>query len=132
MDILRLEQLKRQLILFRGHMSLVDRVAALGRVAAAMARKMLPAADFRAFLRGVQRDEAAARAVAAAPEQGSVAVTVVGARRLPKMDLLGTLNPYCLVLLSGDKCARSLSYLSLPLSVSPSLCLFSSLSLSLC
>ncbi len=102
LEILHLEQLKHSLILFNSHIGLVERVAALGRLAAALARRLLPAADFRAFLRSVDSAEGSAgcKSLAAAVK---VAVTVVGGRMLPRMDLLGSLDPYCLVLLAGER-----------------------------
>jgi hypothetical protein len=106
LEILKLEQLKRSLVIFNGHIRLVERVAALGRLAAAVARRLLPAPDFHAFLRSVRRAEATA---AAGGGQGLLVdgmravVKVVEGRLLPRMDLLGSLDPYCLVLLAGDR-----------------------------
>ncbi len=96
MEILQLEQLKRSLILFSSHIGLVERLAALGRLAAALGKKKLPSAAFRSFLHNVDRVEPRMAGM-------KVEVTVVAGRRLPQMDLIGSLNPYCLVFLAGER-----------------------------
>ncbi len=96
MEILQLEQLKRSLILFSSHIGLVERIAVLGRLAAALGKKYLPSAAFCNFFRDVDRVEPQMEGM-------KVEVTVVAGRRLPQMDLIVSLNPYCLVFLAGDR-----------------------------
>ena len=121
-DILQLEQLKQGLIIYSGHARVIERIANVTFNTSVLAQQLHP--ELRPNqsssaminskdntvgtgmkimdiikLKFKQREES---------ERWVVTLTVVRGRGMPKMDLFGTLNPYCVALLCGNRsCARA-------------------------
>jgi hypothetical protein len=110
MEILTLEDLLRNLVMFKGHGDLMEHTARIGRVLVPMAKKMLSAAEYFNFVKTLRADDSVSKDLVT----GKLNVTVVGAENLPKMDLLRSVDAYCVLFVApfviqklGLKCNAS-------------------------
>jgi hypothetical protein len=100
MDIFSLEHLLRKLVMFNGHGIIMDKVAAMGNILVQMSKKMLPSAEYLNFVKKIQtQDESTARIV----PNGYLNVTVVGADNLPNLDLLSSIDAYCVLFVAPHR-----------------------------
>ena len=93
MQIMTLEDLLRNLVMFKGHGDLMEHTARIGRVLVPMAKKMLSAAEYFNFVKILREDDG----ISKTPMTGKLNITVVGAENLPRMDLLQSVDSYCVL-----------------------------------
>jgi hypothetical protein len=96
MQILTLEDLLRNLVMFKGHGDLMEHTARIGRVLVPMAKKMLSTAEYFNFVKTLRADDGIPRN----PMTGKLNITVIGAENLPKMDLIRSVDAYCVLFIS--------------------------------
>jgi len=94
MEIFSLEHLLRKLVMFNGHSIIMEKVATMGNILVQMSKKMLPSAEYLNFVKKIQtEDESTTKTV----PNGYLNVTVVGADNLPNLDLLSSIDAYCVL-----------------------------------
>jgi hypothetical protein len=94
MEIFSLEHLLRKLVMFNGHGIIMEKVATMGNILVQMSKKMLPSAEYLNFVKRIKpEDESTARI----EPNGYLNVTVVGADNLPNLDLLSSVDAYCVL-----------------------------------
>ena len=94
-QILNLEHLFRNLVLFKGHGVLMDYISTIGRTLVPMAKKMLTAAEYFNFAKTLANDRRSENIVS-----GKLEITVVDAENLPRMDMIESIDAYCVLFLA--------------------------------
>ena len=102
MKILKLEDILRSLVMFRGHGLLMDHVARFGRTLIPMAKKMLTAAEYFNFVKVLKANDGLAKNQVS----GKLDVTVIEAANLPRMDLLQSVDAYCVLFMAPASIQR--------------------------
>jgi hypothetical protein len=95
-QILTLEDLLRNLVMFKGHGDLMEHTARIGRVLVPMAKKMLSAAEYFNFVKTLRANDG----VSKISVTGKLNITVIGAENLPKMDLIQSVDSYCVLFIA--------------------------------
>jgi hypothetical protein len=95
-QILKLEDLVRNLVMFKGHCALMEHTEQMGRVLVPMAKKLLSVEEYFNFVKNFKGNDG----ISKSKKIGKLDITVVGAESLPNMDMIRSADAYCVLFTS--------------------------------